>query len=70
MMEARNYRVFLKRQPGEGFVAKCIELAGCLSEGKTGAEALKNIQAAIKLYLKDVEAEAKQKNAKLVRVKA
>ncbi len=67
-MEARNYHVFLKRQRGEGFVARCIELPGCLSEGKTEAEALKNIQDAIKLYLEDVEAEAKEKKAKLVQV--
>ncbi|HVB11533.1 MAG TPA: type II toxin-antitoxin system HicB family antitoxin [Nitrososphaerales archaeon] len=68
-MEARNYHVSLKRQPGEGFVARCIELPGCLSEGRTEAEALKNIQDAIKLYLEDVKAEAKQKKAKLVLVK-
>jgi predicted RNase H-like HicB family nuclease len=67
-MEARNYHVSLKRQRGEGFVAKCIELPGCLSEGKTKADALRNIQDAIKLYLEDVEAEAKQKRARLVQV--
>jgi len=66
-MEARNYHVSLKRQR-EGFVARCIELPGCLSEGKTQTEALKNIQDAIKLYLEDVEAEAKEKKAKLVQV--
>ncbi|MDG6904626.1 MAG: type II toxin-antitoxin system HicB family antitoxin [Nitrososphaerota archaeon] len=59
----------LKRQPGEGFVARCIELPGCLSEGKTETEALRNIQDAIKLYLEDVEAEAKETKAKLVQVK-
>jgi predicted RNase H-like HicB family nuclease len=67
-MEARNYHVSLKRQRRGGFVAKCIELPGCLSEGKTQAEVLKNIQDAIKLYLEDVEAEAKEKKAKLVQV--
>ena len=67
-MEARNYHVSLKRQRGEGFVAKCIELPGCLTEGRTEAEALKNIQDAIRLYLEDVEAEARKKKAKLVRV--
>jgi predicted RNase H-like HicB family nuclease len=67
-MEARNYHVSLKRQRGERFVARWIELPGCLSEGKTETEALKNIQDAIKLYLKDVEAEAKEKKAKLVQV--
>jgi len=67
-LEARNYHVSLKRQRGEGFVAKCIELPGCLTEGRTEAEALKNIQDAIRLYLEDVEAEARKKKAKLVRV--
>lgn len=67
-MEARNYHISLKRQRGEGFVARCIELPGCLSEGKTEAEALTNIQDAIKLYMQDVEAEAKENKAKLVRV--
>ena len=68
-METRNYHVSLKRQRGEGFVARCMELPGCLSEGKTEVEALKNIQDAIKLYLDDVEAEAKEKKAKLVQVR-
>jgi predicted RNase H-like HicB family nuclease len=67
-MQARNYHVSLKRQRGEGYVARCLELPGCLSEGKTQTEALKNIQDAIKLYLEDVEAEAKEKRAKLVQV--
>lgn len=60
-METRSYHVSLKRQRGEGFVARCIELPGCLSEGKTETEALKNIQDAIKLYLEDVEAEARRR---------
>jgi predicted RNase H-like HicB family nuclease len=67
-METRNYHVSLKRQRGEGFVARCIELPGCLTEGRTEAEALKNVQDAIRLYLEDVEAEAKEKKAKLVQV--
>jgi predicted RNase H-like HicB family nuclease len=67
-METRNYHVSLKRQRGDGFVARCIELPGCLTEGRTEAEALKNAQDAIRLYLEDVEAEAKEKKAKLVQV--
>jgi len=58
--------VSLKHQVGEGFVAKCIELPLCLSEGETKAEALRNIQAAIRLYLEDLAAEAKQKRARLI----
>ena len=59
-----------KASGGEGFVARCIELSGCLTGGKTEAEALRNIQDAIELYLEDVEAEAKAKKAKLVQVTA
>ncbi len=68
MMDSRNYHVSLKRQRGEGYVAKCIELPGCLSEGKTVDEALKNIQDAIRVYLEDVEAEAKEQKARIVQV--
>lgn len=68
MMESRNYHVSLKRQRGEGFVARCMELPGCLTEGKTESEALKNIQDAIRLYLEDVEVEAREKKARVVRV--
>ena len=67
-MPSREYHVSLTRQRGEGFVAKCLELPGCVSEGKTETEALENIRDAIKLYLEDVEAEAKEKKAKLVQV--
>jgi predicted RNase H-like HicB family nuclease len=36
---------------------------------KSEADALKNIQDAIKLYMEDVEAEAKEKNAGLIQVR-
>ena len=68
MLKARDYHVSLEPQRGEGFVARCIELPGCLTEGRTEAEALKNIQDAIRLYLEDVEAEARKRKAKLVKV--
>ena len=60
----------LKRQRGQGFVVRCLELPGCLSEGRTEEEALKNIEDAIKLYLRDVEKEAKEKNARVIQVAA
>ena len=63
-----NFHVVLKRQKGEGFVAKCLELPGCLSEGGTEEEAITNIEDAIKLYLKDVKKEAKEKKARVVQV--
>lgn len=50
-MEARSYDVSSTSLERENHAAKCIELPGCLSEGKMQSQALKNIQDAIKLYL-------------------
>ena len=36
----------------KGFVADCPSLPGCMSQGKTKKEALKNIQEAIRGYIK------------------
>ncbi|MCP8315801.1 MAG: type II toxin-antitoxin system HicB family antitoxin [archaeon] len=57
-----KYHVILKKQKG-GYIVKCLELPGCMSEGKTKEEALKNINDAIMLYLQDIEKEAKEKKA-------
>lgn len=35
-----------------GFVAECPSLPGCMSQGKTKKEALKNIKEAIRGYIK------------------
>lgn len=35
-----------------GFVADCLSLPGCMSQGKTKEEALKNIKEAIRGYIK------------------
>ena len=35
-----------------GFVVDCPSLPGCMSQGKTKREALKNIQEAIRVYIK------------------
>jgi predicted RNase H-like HicB family nuclease len=39
--------------PGEDgyFVAECPSLPGCISQGKTRAEAIENIREAIQLYI-------------------
>ena len=44
-------------EPSEegGFTATVPSLPGCISEGRDRAEALKNIQEAIDLYLEPVE---------------
>ena len=43
--------------PGEDgyWVVECPSLPGCISQGKTKAEALNNIQDAIKVYIATLE---------------
>ncbi|MFO7446989.1 MAG: type II toxin-antitoxin system HicB family antitoxin [Ignavibacteriaceae bacterium] len=43
--------------PGEDnfWVAECPSLPGCLSQGKTKDEAVKNIKDAINLYIQSLE---------------
>lgn len=45
-----KYRIALQ-QSGEGFSAEALGLPGCWSQGATEAEALANIQDAIREYL-------------------
>jgi predicted RNase H-like HicB family nuclease len=43
--------------PGEdsGWVAECPSLAGCISQGKTREEAIKNVKEAIEGYVSALE---------------
>ncbi|MEQ8673534.1 MAG: type II toxin-antitoxin system HicB family antitoxin [Aggregatilineales bacterium] len=43
--------------PGEDgyWVAECLSLSGCLSQGETEAQALENINEAIALWIEDEE---------------
>ena len=48
-------RVVLEPSEEGGFTATVPALPGCISEGDTRDEALKNIEEAIRLYLEPVE---------------
>ena len=50
-----QYRVIIEQDEDGVFVAECPSLPGCVSQGKTRKEALKNIQDAIKGYLKSLK---------------
>ena len=50
-----NLRVILEPSKEGGYTAIVPSLPGCLSEGDTRQEALKNIREAIELYLEPVE---------------
>lgn len=44
------------QKEGKWYVSQCVEL-GVVSQGKTRAEANKNLKEAVELYLEDVPAE-------------
>ena len=50
-----NLKVVLEPSDEGGFTAYVPSLPGCISEGETKDEALKNIKEAIELYLEPVD---------------
>ena len=50
-----KYRIILEQDEDGIFVAECPSLPGCISQGKSRKEALKNIKDAIQLYLKSLK---------------
>ncbi len=51
-----KYRVLIEPDEDGVFVAQCPSLPGCVSEGKTREEAVKNIQEAIEGYIESLKA--------------
>ena len=51
-----HYTVILQKAQDGGYVATVPVLPGCVSQGDTREEALKNIEEAIEIYLEDVRA--------------
>ncbi len=51
-----RYTVILQRESDGGYVAVVPSLPGCVSQGDTREEALKNIEEAAELYIEDVQA--------------
>jgi predicted RNase H-like HicB family nuclease len=51
-----KYPVILQREGDGGYVATVPALPGCVSQGDSRAEVLKNIEEAIDLYWGDVRA--------------
>ena len=62
-----NYKVVLNESE-EGFSVSCPGLPGCWSQGETEAEALENIQAAIREYLAAVDDLVKGEDVREVNV--
>lgn len=51
---AMRYRVIIEQDEDDMFVAECPSLPGCISQGKTRAEALENIKDAMEGYLESL----------------
>ncbi len=49
-----KYRVMITQDEDGMFVAEVPSLPGCLSQGKTRSEAIKNINEAIQAYLESL----------------
>lgn len=52
-----GFKVALERAEEGGYVAYVSSLPGCVSQGETGEEALRNIREAIEVYLDVGDAE-------------
>ncbi len=50
-----KFRIILERDEDGFFVAECMNLPGCISQGKTRLEALENIKDAIAGYLRSLK---------------
>ncbi len=50
-----NIKVILEKSPEGGYTVIVPSLPGCISEGDTREDALKNIREAVELYLESVE---------------
>ena len=50
-----KYRIIIEQDEDGIFVTKCPSLPGCVSQGKTREEALKNIKDAIEGYLESLK---------------
>ena len=68
-----SYPVVLEKTEDGRWTVSCPILPGCISEGDTRQEALRNIKDAIHLYLRAVKKELsilKQKGSQVVQVAA
>ena len=50
-----TYRILLTQDEDGIFIAECLSLSGCISQGKTRKEAIENIRDAIRGYLESLK---------------
>lgn len=52
-----EYKVKIYKDENNFFIAECLDLKGCISDGKTRNEAIKNIKEAISAYNESLKKE-------------
>ncbi len=66
------HRVVLSQDEDGVYVVECLDLPGCISQGATRKEAMKNIKDAIKGYLESLkkhkEKAPRRRNVKVLKV--
>jgi antitoxin HicB len=50
-----KYRIIIEQDEDGAYIAECSSLPGCVSQGKTRAEALINVKDAIEGYLESLK---------------
>ncbi len=66
------HRVVLSQDEDGMYIAECLDLPGCISQGATRREAMRNIKDAIKGYLESLkkhkEKAPRRRNVKVLKV--
>ncbi|MGA2663971.1 MAG: type II toxin-antitoxin system HicB family antitoxin [Nitrososphaerales archaeon] len=63
----KKFTVSLIEDPDTGwYAARCVELPEAISQGKTEAEAIRNVREAIELVLEDRMEDSRKKGGKLM----
>ncbi len=61
-MKSHLFSVLIEKD-SQGYFAKCLDLAGCHTQGDTYEETVTNIKEAISLYLEDLQARKELRQA-------
>jgi len=65
-MTKADYLIKLVYDPQyRGYVAECLNLYGCMSQGKTKEQAIKNIEDAIRAYMSVITKQTKGEEVRI-----
>lgn len=59
-----DYKVLVYKDENGVFIAECVDLPGCVSDGKTKKEAISNVKEAILAYSESMTKEATELHPK------